>query len=163
QYTLTGPDLDRLIEYTGAITKKLKAIPGAVDVDTTLVTGNPEVVATVNRRKAADLGVNVLDVAGAPPPPLGRGEASRCGGGGREGLALRGGRPRVRHPRARRRELPQQRRGAGRAQRAVVEARDRAPHRRGRPQARRRAVEDRPAGAPAAGDLPRQHLAGRRL
>jgi hydrophobe/amphiphile efflux-1 (HAE1) family protein len=84
QYTLTGPDLDRLIEYTGAITKKLKAIPGAVDVDTTLVTGNPEVVAVVNRRKAADLGVNVLDVAGASQLLVGGVKVSRYEEGGRE-------------------------------------------------------------------------------
>ncbi|MES1172079.1 MAG: efflux RND transporter permease subunit [Bacteroidota bacterium] len=63
QYTLMGPDLTKLTEYSAEMTKKLKEIPGAVDVDTTLVAGNPEVVAVVNRRKAADLGVNVMDVA----------------------------------------------------------------------------------------------------
>jgi hydrophobe/amphiphile efflux-1 (HAE1) family protein len=84
QYTLTGPDLDQLIRYTGTITDKLKAIPGAVDVDTTLVTGNPEVVATVNRRKAADLGVNVADVALASQLLVGGVKVSRYEEGGRE-------------------------------------------------------------------------------
>jgi len=84
QYTLTGPDLDRLIQYSGDITKKLKAIPGAVDVDTTLVTGNPELVASVNRRKAADLGVNVMDVATASQLLVGGVKVSRYEEGGRE-------------------------------------------------------------------------------
>jgi len=65
QYIMTGPDLQSLSGYAEAASKKLKAIPGAVDVDTSLVTGNPEIEAIVNRRKAADLGVNVMDVAQA--------------------------------------------------------------------------------------------------
>jgi hydrophobe/amphiphile efflux-1 (HAE1) family protein len=65
QYIMTGPDLEKLTGYAAEATKMLKAIPGAVDVDTSLVTGNPEIEATVNRRKAADLGVNVMDVAQA--------------------------------------------------------------------------------------------------
>lgn len=63
QYIMTGPDLEKLTAFSSEATKRLKAIPGTVDVDTSLVTGNPEVEATVNRRKAADLGVNVMDVA----------------------------------------------------------------------------------------------------
>jgi len=38
-------------------------VPGAVDVDSNLIIGNPEVRMTVNREIAANLGVNVLDVA----------------------------------------------------------------------------------------------------
>ena len=59
------PDRPRrkLADYSDQIVAELKKIPGAVDVDTTFVTGNPELVATVNRRKAADLGVSVMDVA----------------------------------------------------------------------------------------------------
>ena len=34
QYILSGPDLDRLTQYTDKIVKKLKEIPGAVDIDT---------------------------------------------------------------------------------------------------------------------------------
>jgi len=55
QYILNGPD-EKLAHYSDQIVAKLRAVPGAVDVDTTFVTGNPELVATVNRRKAADLG-----------------------------------------------------------------------------------------------------------
>ncbi|HEY6477391.1 MAG TPA: efflux RND transporter permease subunit, partial [Polyangia bacterium] len=84
QYILTGPDLNGVINYSKKIVDKLKAIPGAVDVDTTLVTGNPELVATVNRRKAADLGVNVADVATASQLLIGGVKVSRYEEAGRE-------------------------------------------------------------------------------
>jgi hydrophobe/amphiphile efflux-1 (HAE1) family protein len=84
QYTLTGPDLAKLTSDSAQIIKKLKAIPGAVDADTSLVTGNPEVVAVVNRRKAADLGVNVADVATAAQLLVGGVKVSRYEEEGRE-------------------------------------------------------------------------------
>jgi len=84
QYTLAGPDLDRLTKYSSAIVAKMKTIPGAVDIDTSLITGNPELVATVNRRKAADVGVNVLDVAGAAQLLVGGVKVSRYEEQGRE-------------------------------------------------------------------------------
>jgi hydrophobe/amphiphile efflux-1 (HAE1) family protein len=84
QYTLSGPDLQQLMAYSDQIVPKLKAIPGAVDVDTTLITGNPELVATVNRRKAADLGVSVLDVAQASQLLIGGVKVSRYEESGRE-------------------------------------------------------------------------------
>src|SRR4051812_6573629 len=84
QYILTGPDLNGVIKYSAKIVDKLKAIPGAVDVDTTLVTGNPELVATVSRRKAADLGVNVADVATASQLLIGGVKVSRYEEAGRE-------------------------------------------------------------------------------
>ena len=77
QYTLMGPDLKKLTEYSVEMANKLKAIRGAVDVDTTLVAGNPEVVAVVNRRKAADLGVSVMDVGMATQLLIGGVKVSR--------------------------------------------------------------------------------------
>jgi hydrophobe/amphiphile efflux-1 (HAE1) family protein len=65
QYTLTGPDLRELERYAGSITKKLRAVPGAVDVDSSLITGKPEIGVFVDRARAADLGVQVIDVANA--------------------------------------------------------------------------------------------------
>ena len=38
-------------------------MPGAVDVDTTLVVGKPELQVSIDREKAADLGVQVADIA----------------------------------------------------------------------------------------------------
>jgi multidrug efflux pump subunit AcrB len=84
QYTLTGPDLQKLGDYADAISKKLREVPGAVDIDTSMITGNPEVVAVVNRRKAADLGVNVLDVAAAGQILVGGMDVSRYAENGRE-------------------------------------------------------------------------------
>ncbi len=63
QYTVSGPDLDRLDSYATQAVDKLRAAPGAVDVDSNLIVGNPEVHLSVNRDLAANLGVNVLDVA----------------------------------------------------------------------------------------------------
>ena len=84
QYTLMGPDLGKLTEYSDYITKKMKEIPGAVDIDTTFVAGNPEVVAEVNRRKAADLGVSVADVGLASQLLIGGVKVSRFEDRGRE-------------------------------------------------------------------------------
>ena len=64
-YSLTGPDLDGLSSYTNEIIKSLKAVPGAVDADSTLVVGKPEIAMSVDRAKAADMGVSVADVADA--------------------------------------------------------------------------------------------------
>jgi HAE1 family hydrophobic/amphiphilic exporter-1 len=63
QYIMTGPDLAKLTQYSEKALAELKAIPGAVDADTSLIVGNPEIEATVSRRKASDLGVDVADVA----------------------------------------------------------------------------------------------------
>jgi HAE1 family hydrophobic/amphiphilic exporter-1 len=62
-YDLNGPDLTKLQQYSDAMVAKMKAIPGAVDVNTSLIGGKPELGVTINRDKAADLGVSVADVA----------------------------------------------------------------------------------------------------
>jgi hydrophobic/amphiphilic exporter-1 (mainly G- bacteria), HAE1 family len=84
QYTLTGPSLVKLGEYADAISKKARDIPGAVDIDTSMITGNPEIDALVNRRKASDLGVNVLDVSAAGQILVGGLKVSRYEENGRE-------------------------------------------------------------------------------
>jgi HAE1 family hydrophobic/amphiphilic exporter-1 len=60
---LSGPDLRRLGEYADRLTGALHRTPGAVDVDTTLVLGKPELVVRLDRAKAAEMGVQVADVA----------------------------------------------------------------------------------------------------
>ncbi|MBI5545293.1 MAG: efflux RND transporter permease subunit, partial [Deltaproteobacteria bacterium] len=65
QYLVSGPDLDVLEHMTPRVIEKLQQIPGAVDVDTSLVVGKPELGIFVDREKAADLGVQVVDVASA--------------------------------------------------------------------------------------------------
>jgi hydrophobe/amphiphile efflux-1 (HAE1) family protein len=64
-YVMSGPDLDRLSEYAEKAQAGLAKVPGAVDVDSTLVSGKPEIAVHINRDKAADLGVQVADVASA--------------------------------------------------------------------------------------------------
>ncbi len=41
---------------------KMKAIPGVADPDTTLRSGKPEVRLEINRPRAADLGVSVMNI-----------------------------------------------------------------------------------------------------
>lgn len=65
QFVLQGPDLRELQRYSEQLAEKVKAIPGLVDVDTTLDVGKPEMSVRLDRPKAADLGVQVADVAEA--------------------------------------------------------------------------------------------------
>jgi len=65
QFMIGGPDLKKLEEYSSKLLEKMKTIPDAVDVDTTLISGKPEVRLEVDRDVAADLGVRVGDVSQA--------------------------------------------------------------------------------------------------
>lgn len=58
-----GDDLAALQRLNEEIVAKVRAVPGAVDVDSSLETGQPEMVANVNRELAADLGFDVGSVA----------------------------------------------------------------------------------------------------
>jgi HAE1 family hydrophobic/amphiphilic exporter-1 len=63
QYTISGPDLSRLTRYAAHIMERFRKAPGAVDIDSNLIVGNPEAHVEVNRELAANLGVNVSDIA----------------------------------------------------------------------------------------------------
>jgi len=62
QYYIQGPELDKLAKYSDQLLAKMKEIPNVVDPDTTLRTGKPEVRLAINRPKAGDLGVSVMDI-----------------------------------------------------------------------------------------------------
>jgi HAE1 family hydrophobic/amphiphilic exporter-1 len=62
-FYISGPDLQKLGEYSQRLTGALAKVPGVVDVDTTLVLGKPELAVNLDRKKAAELGVQVADVA----------------------------------------------------------------------------------------------------
>jgi len=62
-FVVSGPDLDKLTKYSGDLIAKLKALPDVVDVDSTLITGKPELRVVIDRARAADLGVRVGDIA----------------------------------------------------------------------------------------------------
>jgi len=65
QFLIAGPDLTKLEEYSEKILEKMKSIPDAVDVDSTLISGKPEVRLEIDRDTAADLGVRIGDVSQA--------------------------------------------------------------------------------------------------
>ncbi|MDB4941564.1 MAG: Acriflavin resistance protein [Labilithrix sp.] len=63
QYVVSGPDLSKLQEIEAVMTPLLKKSPAIVDYDTNLIIGKPELRVSVDRDRAADLGVNVADIA----------------------------------------------------------------------------------------------------
>ena len=63
QYMIGGPDMAELERCAKAIMADLRQVPGAVDVDSSLSTGKPQYGISVDRPKAARLGVSVADVA----------------------------------------------------------------------------------------------------
>ncbi|MBI2527913.1 MAG: efflux RND transporter permease subunit [Candidatus Rokubacteria bacterium] len=62
-FYITGPDLKKLAAYSERLTAALERTPGVVDLDSTLVLGKPELSLRLDRPKAAELGVQVADVA----------------------------------------------------------------------------------------------------
>ena len=62
QYFIQGPDLQKLATYSEALLAKMRANPALVDADSTLRTGKPEVRLEIDRPRAADLGVSVVDI-----------------------------------------------------------------------------------------------------
>ena len=65
QYAISGPDLDKLSQYSQQVLARMKALPGVVDADTSLVYGKPELRVEIDSQRAADLGVRVSDIATA--------------------------------------------------------------------------------------------------
>jgi HAE1 family hydrophobic/amphiphilic exporter-1 len=63
QFWVGGPDLKKLEEYSVVLLDEMKKVPGVVDADTDLVIGKPELGVVIDREKAADLGVRVIDIA----------------------------------------------------------------------------------------------------
>jgi HAE1 family hydrophobic/amphiphilic exporter-1 len=65
QYVLRGSDIDELDRLSQAVLTRVREIPGTVDADVTLVTGRPAFEVRIDRARASDLGVNVVDLANA--------------------------------------------------------------------------------------------------
>jgi hydrophobic/amphiphilic exporter-1 (mainly G- bacteria), HAE1 family len=63
QALVQGPDLDQLQIYTGELLQRVKTIPGVVDADTNLDATKPELRVSVDRARAADLGVPIDSLA----------------------------------------------------------------------------------------------------
>jgi HAE1 family hydrophobic/amphiphilic exporter-1 len=64
-YSIQGPDLAQLEKYANRLITRLRKLPGTTDVELTYESGKPEVRVKINRDKAADLNVNVAQVANA--------------------------------------------------------------------------------------------------
>ncbi len=62
---IAGPDMAKITEYANAIVAKMKEEPIYRDPDTSIEVGNPEIRVSIDREKAADLGVRAGDVAQA--------------------------------------------------------------------------------------------------
>jgi hydrophobic/amphiphilic exporter-1 (mainly G- bacteria), HAE1 family len=63
QYVVSGPDLRKLEDFAAKMGPEIKANPAVVDFDTNLITGKPEIQLAIDRDRAADLGVTVVDIA----------------------------------------------------------------------------------------------------
>jgi HAE1 family hydrophobic/amphiphilic exporter-1 len=61
-YAIQGPDLDKLSKYSDAMLAYLKTLPMTADIDTSQRNGTPEVRLDIDRARAADLGVSVMDI-----------------------------------------------------------------------------------------------------
>ncbi|HYG09069.1 MAG TPA: efflux RND transporter permease subunit [Pyrinomonadaceae bacterium] len=63
QYMIAGPDLQTLTKYSEELLKRMQTIPSVVDIDSSLISGKPELRIEIDRARAADLGVSVGDIA----------------------------------------------------------------------------------------------------
>lgn len=63
QISLQGPEVERLAEYAEILKEKLRALPGLVDVDSTLSMRKPELQVDIDRERAMDLGIPVQMIA----------------------------------------------------------------------------------------------------
>jgi HAE1 family hydrophobic/amphiphilic exporter-1 len=63
QFMIGGPDMKQLGEYSEHVMAALREVPGAVDVQSSLTLGKPQYGVTVDRAKAAQLGVSIADIA----------------------------------------------------------------------------------------------------
>ena len=62
-FSITGPDIQALADFSDKLRLKAIDIPGIVDVDTTLRLDKPEMLAIIDRERAAALGVSVQEIA----------------------------------------------------------------------------------------------------
>lgn len=62
-FSITGPDIAALADFSERLRERAKDIPGLVDLDTTLRLDKPELLVTIDRERAAALGVEVQEIA----------------------------------------------------------------------------------------------------
>lgn len=62
-FTITGPDIEQLAQLSEKLRQKAVQIPGILDVDTTIRLDRPELLVSIDRERAAILGVSVQEIA----------------------------------------------------------------------------------------------------
>jgi hydrophobic/amphiphilic exporter-1 (mainly G- bacteria), HAE1 family len=65
QYTLQSLDIDRLYEFAGELERRVRTVPGLVDVTSDLDISSPNVIVTIDRNKAAVMNVSMEQIEGA--------------------------------------------------------------------------------------------------
>ncbi|WP_038169042.1 efflux RND transporter permease subunit [Verrucomicrobium sp. BvORR106] len=84
QFIIAGSDLDRINQAAETALKEIPSIPGIRDVDSTLVSGKPEIVASVDRAKAGQMGVNIADLSSTLRLLVGGADVSTYNEGGEQ-------------------------------------------------------------------------------
>lgn len=62
-FTISGPDIRKLHEFSQKLREEAESVPGLVDIYTTFRIDNPELLALIDRERAAALGVEVREIA----------------------------------------------------------------------------------------------------
>ncbi len=62
-FSITGTDVQALAEFSEKLRQKAMTLPGIVDVDTTLRLDKPELLARIDRERAAALGIDAQEIA----------------------------------------------------------------------------------------------------
>ncbi|MBL8850954.1 MAG: efflux RND transporter permease subunit, partial [Planctomycetaceae bacterium] len=62
-YTISGSDIPALVDFSAKLVERSKEIPGIVDVYSTLRMDKPELLVSIDRERAAALGVEVREIA----------------------------------------------------------------------------------------------------
>ena len=65
EFVISGPDIDKLSEYSEAMIAQLKKDPRFIDLDSSLDLSKPEYRVVINREKAQNLGVKISSIAAA--------------------------------------------------------------------------------------------------
>jgi len=62
-FSITGPTIEGLLEFSDKLLAKAKLMPELTDTQTTLLIDNPELVVSIDRDRAAAMGVDVTEIA----------------------------------------------------------------------------------------------------
>ena len=65
-YSLQGPNLERLERYANQLTARMREDPVFADVSTSFEAGKPQITLEVDRGRAADLGVSAVAIHSTP-------------------------------------------------------------------------------------------------